>query len=243
VVFDPLSGEDNIMRVAVAIELTEEERSKLTKWSRGRRTPARRVLRARIILAAADGMLNQEIAARLDCKRETVSRWRNRFAEQATGERLAALKQDAPRPGHPPLARLEHEGEIIRKTTQETPPDATHWSTRSMARAVGCSKATVQRVWRDNGLKPHRVKTFKLSNDPHFAEKLVDVVGLYLDPPEHALVLSVDEKSQIQALDRTQKSLPIYPGRLGTMTHDYKRNGTTTLFAALSVTDGTLITQ
>lgn len=231
------------MRVAVAIALTDEERTVLTKWSRGRSTPARLVLRAKIVLAAAEGMLSKDIAVRLDCKRETVARWRNRFAEQDAGERLASLKQDAPRPGHPPVARLQHEAEIIRKTTQEMPPDATHWSTRSMAKAVGCSKATVQRVWRDNGLQPHRVKTFKLSNDPHFAEKLVDVVGLYLDPPEHALVLSVDEKSQIQALDRTQKSLPIYPGRLGTMTHDYKRNGTTTLFAALSVTDGTLISQ
>lgn len=154
------------MRVAVAIELTEEERTVLTKWSRGRSTPARLVLRAKIVLAAADGRLNKDIAARLDCKRETVSRWRNRFAEQEVGERLASLKQDAPRAGHPPVARLQHEAEIIRKTTQETPPDATHWSTRSMAKAVGCSKATVQRIWRDNGLKPHRVKTFKLSNDP-----------------------------------------------------------------------------
>ena len=171
------------MRVAVAVELTKEERTVLTKWSRGRSTPARLVLRAKIVLAAAEGMLSKDIAVRLDCKRETVARWRNRFAEQDAGERLASLEQDAPRPGHPPVARLQHEAEIIRKTTQEMPPDATHWSTRSMAKAVGCSKATVQRVWRDNGLQPHRVKTFKLSNDPHFAEKLVDVVGLYLDPP------------------------------------------------------------
>jgi len=231
------------MRLAVAIELTDEERKQLTKWSRGRSTPARLVLRAKILLAAADGKLNKDIAAELDCKRETVARRRNRFAEQAEGERLMSLEQDAPRPGHPPLARLKHEAEIVRKTTQETPLDATHWSTRSMAKAVGCSKATVQRVWRDNGLKPHLVKTFKVSNDPNFAEKLVDVVGLYLDPPEHALVLSVDEKSQIQALDRTQKSLPMFPGRLGTMTHDYKRNGTTSLFAAMDVSDGTIISQ
>ena len=128
-------------------------------------------------------------------------------------------------------------------TTQEKPKNATHWSTRMLAKAVGTSKDTVQRVWNDHNLKPHLTKTFKVSNDPHFAEKVVDIVGLYLDPPEHALVLSVDEKSQIQALDRTQKSLPMFPGKLGTMTHDYKRNGTTTLFAALSVTDGTLISQ
>jgi transposase len=127
------------------------------------------------------------------------------------------------------------------KTTQETPVNATHWSTRTMAKAVGVSKATVQRVWRDSGLKPHLSKTFKVSNDPHFVEKLVDVVGLYLNPPEHALVLSCDEKSQIQALDRTQKSLPMYPGRLGTLTHDYKRNGTTTLFAAIEVAQGKVI--
>lgn len=128
-------------------------------------------------------------------------------------------------------------------TTQETPPNATHWSTRSLAESLGIDKEIVRRVWREHGLKPHLVKTFKVSNDPRFAEKLVDIVGLYLNPPEHALVLSVDEKSQIQALDRTQKSLPLFPGRLGTMTHDYKRNGTTTLFAAISVLDGTVISQ
>jgi len=227
------------MRIAVAIEITDEEHLTLKKWSRGRSTPTRLVQRAKIVLLAAEGLQNKQIALRLHCKRETVGKWRNRFAEQ----RLAGIEKDAPRPGHTPVARQEHEAEILRLTTQETPPNATHWSTRTMAKTVGTSRATVQRVWNDNGLKPHLTKTFKVSNDPHFAEKLVDVVGLYLDPPEHALVLSVDEKSQIQALDRTQKSLPIFPGRLGTMTHDYKRHGTTTLFAALSVTDGTLITQ
>ena len=226
-------------KVAVSIELTDDERSTLLKWSRGRSTPARLVLRAKIVLAAAEGLQNKDIAIELGCKRETVGLWRRRFAEQ----RLASLEHDAPRPGHTPTARLKHEAEIIRKTTQELPKNATHWSTRTLAKELGTSKETVRRVWRDNGLHPHRVKTFKVSNDPQFAEKLVDIVGLYLNPPEQALVLSVDEKSQIQALDRTQKSLPIYPGRLGTMTHDYKRHGTTTLFAALSVTDGTLIAQ
>jgi transposase len=139
--------------------------------------------------------------------------------------------------------RARTEAEIIRKTTQETPPQATQWSTRTMAQAVGISKATVQRVRRDNGLQPHRTKTFKVSNDPKFTEKLVDVVGLYLNPPEHALVLSCDEKSQIQALDRTQKSLPMFPGRLKTLTHDYKRNGTTTLFAAIELADGKIIAE
>jgi len=227
------------MRVAVQIMVTDVERAALVKWSRGRSTPARLVLRAKIVLAAADGRENKDIAEDLGCKRETVARWRNRFASL----RLVGIERDASRSGPPATVRSAHEAEIIRRTTQELPCDATQWSVRSMAAAVGVSKDTVRRVWRDNGLKPHLVKTFKVSNDPRFAEKLVDVVGLYLSPPEHALVLSCDEKSQIQALDRTQKSLPMFPGRLGTMTHDYKRNGTTTLFAALSVLDGTLITQ
>ena len=227
------------MRIAVAITLTEEERATLTKWSRGRRTPARVVLRAKIILRAAEGRENKDIAAELECTRRTVGTWRNRFAK----DRLAGIESDAPRGGRTPTVRSAKEAEVIAKTTQETPPNATHWSTRTMAAAVGISKATVQRIWRDNGLQPHRTKTFKVSNDPRFAEKLVDVVGLYLDPPEHALVLSCDEKSQIQALDRTQKSLPLFPGRLQTMTHDYKRNGTTTLFAAISVADGLVIAQ
>ena len=227
------------MRIAVSITLTDEERTNLTRGGRGRRTESRLVLRAKIILAAADKKQNKQIANELQCTRRTVGTWRNRFAEQ----RLAGLEKDAPRCGRRPSVREKKEAEIIRKTTQETPPHATHWSTRTMAAAVGVSRSTVGRVWRDNGLKPHRTKTFQVSNDPHFAEKLVDVVGLYLNPPEHALVLSCDEKTQIQALDRTQKSLPMFPGRLQTLTHDTKRNGTTTLFAAMSITDGTLISQ
>jgi len=171
------------MRIAILIQLTEEEQQTLAKYARGLSTPARLVLRAKIVLAAAEGMLNKDIATKLSCKRETVGIWRNRFAK----ERLAGIEKDAPRSGHKPVARMQHEAEIIRKTTQETPANATHWSTRTMAKAVGTSRATVNRVWRDNGLKPHRVKTFKVSNDPQFAEKLVDVVGLYLNPPEHAL--------------------------------------------------------
>ncbi len=225
--------------MAVAISLTDEERVVLTKWSRGRSTLARLVQRGKIILLAADGMENQAIAVELGCTRHTIGRWRNRFAV----DRLAGIEQDAPRPGRGASVRAASEAEIIRKTTQELPAGATQWSVRTMAAAVGVSKDTVRRVWRDNGLKPHRVKMFKVSRDPKFAEKRVDVVGLYLNPPEHALVPSVDEKSQIQALDRTQLSLPMFPGRLGTMTHDDKRHDATTLFAALSVTDGTLITQ
>lgn len=227
------------MRIAVSITLSPAERSTLTRWARGRRTAARLVQRAKIVLAAADGNQNQQISDQLGCTRRTVGTWRTRFASQ----RLAGLEKDAPRSGRRPSVREKKEAIIIRKTTQETPPHATHWSTRTMAAAVGVSRSTVGRVWRDNGLKPHRTKTFKVSNDPAFAEKVVDIVGLYLNPPEYALVLSCDEKTQIQALDRTQKSLPMFPGRLQTMTHDYKRNGTTTLFAALSVTDGTVVTQ
>lgn len=225
------------MRIAKNIILTEGDRKTLTKWSRGRSTPARLVLRAKIVLAAAEGRENQDIAVELGCTRRTVSTWRNRFAADG----LTALPQDAPRSGRTATVRSNKEAEIIRRTTQETPSNATQWSVRSMARAVGVSKDTVQRVWSDNGLKPHSIKTFKVSNDPKFVEKLVDVVGLYLDPPEHALVLSCDEKSQIQALDRTQKSLPLFPGRKKTLTHDYKRNGTTTLFAAIELAEGKII--
>ncbi len=226
------------MRVAKAITLTNEERVTLTK-SRGRSTPARLVQRANIILAAADGRENKDIARELGCTRRTVGTWRNRFV----ADRLPGIEHDAPRGGRTPTQRVRFEAEIIRKTTQETPSNATQWSTRTLAKALGCDDTLVQRVWRDNNLKPHRTKGFKVSNDPRFAEKLVDIVGLYLNPPEHALVFSCDEKSQIQALDRTQKSLPLFPGRLKTMTHDYKRNGTTTLFAAIELVEGKIISD
>ena len=227
------------MRVAKVITLTVEERASLTKWARGRSTPPRLVLRAKIVLAASDGKRNDEIAAELGCTRRTVGTWRNRFV----ADRLAGIERDAPRGGRTPSVRALKEADVIAKTTRETPAQATQWSVRTMAQATGVSKATVQRIWRDNGLKPHRVKSFKVSNDPRFAEKLVDVVGLYLNPPENALVLSCDEKSQIQALDRTQKSLPLFPGRLKTLTHDYKRNGTTTLFAAIELAQGRIIAE
>jgi len=227
------------MRVAKAITLTDEERVTLTKWARGRSTPVRLVQRAKIILAAADGRENKDIARELGCTRRTVGTWRTRFVEG----RLAGIEHDAPRGGRTPTQRARFEAEIIRKTTQETPPNATQWSTRTLAKALGCDDTLVQRVWRDNGLKPHRIKGFKVSNDPRFAEKLVDIVGLYLNPPEHALVLSCDEKSQIQALDRTQKSLPLFPGRLKTLTHDYRRHGTTTLFAAMELAEGQIISD
>ena len=225
------------MKTAPVITLSAAERKTLASWARGRSTPSRLVLRAKIVLAAAQGTMNKDIAVQVGTSKKTVSLWRSRFAEL----RLAGIEKDAPRPGRTPSIPTATVELILRKTTQEKPAGATHWSTRTMGQAVGLSKATVSRVWRANGLKPHLVKTFKVSNDPHFAEKLRDVVGLYLSPPEHALVLSCDEKTQIQALDRTQKGLPLHPGRLGTMTHDYQRNGTTTLFAAIELTQGKVI--
>jgi len=225
------------MKSAPTIMLSDVERTTLTTWSRGRSTPARLVLRAKIVLAAADGKTNEMIAAELGTSKPTVGRWRTRFANLRT----AGIEKDASRRGRKPTLPVETVTRIVQKTTREKPKNATHWSTRSMAKAVGVSKATVQRIWAAHGLKPHLTRNFKLSNDPHFEEKLVDVVGLYLNPPEHALVLCADEKTSIQALDRTQRGLPIHSGRCGTMTHDYKRNGTTTLFAAIEMTEGRLI--
>ncbi len=186
---------------------------------------------------AADRVPNQDIATALKVSRPTVQLWRERFLAL----RVAGLEQDAPRPGRKPQVSEKKIRAVVEATLHTTPPAATHWSTRTMARAQGLSQATVQRIWQRHHLKPHLVKTFKLSRDPQFVEKLTDVVGLYLNPPDKSLVLCVDEKSQIQALDRTQPGLPLKRGRCGTYTHDYKRNGTTTLFAALSMLDGQVI--
>jgi transposase len=219
------------MRVAHPIVLNEETRRKLEQQSRGRSTQARVVLRSRIVLLASEGFQNKEIAATLNVAPRMAALWRERFVERG----MEGLLKDAPRPGRTPsISRTS----LIEKTTQSTPATATQWSTRTMAREMGISKASVSRIWRASGLKPHRVDSFKVSNDPNFADKLEAIVGLYLNPPEHALVLSVDEKSQIQALDRTQPGLPMKKGRGATMTHDYKRNGTTTLFAALNTANG-----
>ena len=225
------------MRIAPSIMLTDEEQNILTRWSRGRSTPTRLVLRAQIVLLAASGMPNKQIAPQVGTDRFTVARWRSRFANQ----RLAGIEKDAPRSGRKAWRRHRFAARIIQRTTQTRPANATHWSVRTLAKELGVSESMVHRVWKANGLKPHLSRTFKLSNDPHFVEKLIDVVGLYLNPPEHALVLCVDEKSQIQALDRTQPGLPLKKGRCGTMTHDYVRNGTTTLFAALEMAQGRLI--
>ncbi len=218
------------VRVAPEIVLTDEEHAELTRLARSKLTSVRLALRARIVLLAAQGMQNIGIAAQLGVGRVQVSRWRERYIES----RLAGIERDLPR-GAPPstvdVARL------VELTTQSTPEAATHWSTRTMAAELGVSAASVSRHWRKNGLKPHLVRGFKVSRDPQFVDKLEDIVGLYLAPPEHALVLCCDEKSQVQALDRTQPGLPLKKGRAATMTHDYKRNGTTTLFAALNVLD------
>jgi transposase len=225
------------VRIAAAIILSDADREVLHRWSRGRSTPARLVLRAGIVLAAAEGKDNKSIAAELGTNRLLVGKWRRRFADGG----LAGIEKDAPRGGRKPTAREGIAAKIIEWTTQRKPGGATHWSVRTLAKELGSNRSMVNRVWRANGLKPHLSRTFKVSNDRRFQEKLVDVVGLYLNPPQHALVLSADEKSQIQALDRTQPGLPLKKGRCGTMTHDYKRNGTTTLFAALSMLDGKVI--
>jgi transposase len=221
---------------SAALAVTPDDRRELERIIRSGKTEQRIALRARIVLGAADGKANNALAKELDTSRPTVIDWRQRFAEGG----IEALYHDRPRgQSFKPLTRAK-EAEIITKT-QNPPPQATQWSCRSVAKICGVSKASVQRVWHANGLKPHLLKTFKLSNDPDFIDKLEDVVGLYMNPPEHALVFCIDEKSQIQALDRTQPGLPMKKGRLGTMTHDYKRNGTTTLFAALDVLKGEVI--
>jgi transposase len=223
---------------SAALAVTAEDRTELERIIRSRTTEQRHALRARIILGAADGKSNNALAKDLKTSRPTVLDWRARFE---TGG-MKALYEDRPRgKSFAPVARAK-EADVIART-QTVPANATQWSCRRMAKASGVSKASVQRIWQANGLKPHLIRTFKLSNDPQFLEKLEDVVGLYMNPPEHALVFCIDEKSQIQALDRTQPGLPMKKGRAGTMTHDYKRNGTTTLFAALDILKGEVIGQ
>jgi transposase len=225
------------MRVAPKITLSGEQRAQLDAFARSRSLPLRLVQRAQIVLLASDGKQDLEIAETLNITRQTAGRWRKRFVRLG----IPGIEKDAPRPGRTKKVSVSKTQMIVRKTTQERPANSTHWSTRTMAAAVGLSPSTIGRIWKIHGLKPHRIKTFKLSNDKHFIEKLNDIVGLYLSPPEHAIVLSCDEKSQIQALDRTQPGLPLKKGRCGTMTHDYKRNGTTTLFAALNTLNGKVI--
>jgi transposase len=219
------------------IWLSQELHDDLERFARSRTLPASLVQRAHIVLLAAAHKSDREIAQAVGLVRQTVSLWRNRFAEHG----MAGIEKDAPRSGRPRTISLARTDEIVRLTTQSTPVAATHWSTRTLAPVAAVSPSTIGRIWRAHGLKPHRVKSFKLSNDPRFAEKLADVVPLYLNPPAGAVVIAVDEKTQIQASDRTQPGLPWKKGRCGTMTHDYKRHGTTTLFAGMNVADGNII--
>jgi transposase len=218
------------------VTLTDEERQTLVRWSRRAKSSQALAQRCRIVLGCAQGKSNQDVAAELGIWPQTVGKWRNRFVAR----RLEGLV-DEPRPGAPRKITDERVEEVIVKTLEATPSDATHWSRASMAAASGLSKSTVGRVWKTFGLKPHLVDTFKLSNDPQFIDKVRDVVGLYLDPPEKAIVLAVDEKSQIQALDRSAPVLPMMPGMPERRTHDYLRHGITTLFAAFDVATGTVI--
>ncbi len=222
--------------VLAPLELSEAERAELQSLAARRTTAQALALRARIVLACAEGGQNKAVATRLGLGRQTVGKWRQRFIE----ERLDGL-HDEPRSGTPRSiddARIEA---VIVRTLESLPPDATHWSSRGMAKASGLSVSTVQRIWRAFGLQPHRLETFKLSTDPNFVAKVRDVVGLYVSPPEHAIVLCVDEKSQIQALDRSQPLLPMRPGQAARRSHDYKRHGTTSLFAALDIATGQVI--
>src|SRR3989338_10471197 len=225
------------MRVAEAITLSLDERTILDKWATGRSFPFRVVQRAQIIRMAADGVLSQVIARTLRISRPTVQLWRQRFLAL----RLPGLEKDAPRPGRIPRISHRKVSAVIHATLHSTPANATHWSARSLAKAQGLSKDAIHRIWKQYNRKPHLIETFQLSRDKQFVEKLHDVVGLYLNPPDKALVLCVDEKSQIQALDRTQPIFPMRPGIPARQTYDYVRHGTTTLFAALSMLDGKVI--
>jgi transposase len=227
------------METQASIWVSPADRAKLEGWVAGRNTPQKLVWRSRIVLLSAEGPGTMAIVRALGKSKRTIGRWQEGYL--ALG--AEGLRRDATRPSRKPPLSAALVARVVHMTLHEKPPAATHWSLRGMAHAVGISRSSVQRIWKAHGLKPHLTKTFKLSNDKQFVEKMRDVVGLYLDPPDRALVLSVDEKSQIQALDRTRPGLPMKKGRAGTMTHDYKRNGTTTLFAALDVAAGRVIGQ
>ncbi len=225
-------------RPKAPLELTSEEREQLLRWARRRKSAQALALRSRIVLGCGEGLTNRAVAAVEGVTVQTVGKWRARFVEF----RLDGLADD-PRPGRPPSITVDQVEEVIVATLESTPPNATHWSRAKMAERSGLSKSTIGRIWRDFELKPHRAETFKLSNDPLFVEKVFDVVGLYLNPPEGAVVLSVDEKSQVQALARSQPAFPMMPGMPERRTHDYVRHGTTSLFAAFNVADGTVISS
>lgn len=225
-------------RPTAPLTLSDEERATLLRWARRAKSSQVLAMRAKIVLACADGLSNVEVAAKLAVHLSTVGKWRRRFL----AERLNGMI-DEQRTGRPPSITLDQVEQVVVDTLEQTPRDATHWSRASMAEQSGLSKSTIGRIWRDFDLKPHRADTFKLSNDPQFIEKVVDVVGLYHHPPERAVVLCVDEKSQIQALDRSQPVLPMMPGMPERRTHDYHRNGITSLFAAFNIADGTVISE
>jgi transposase len=216
--------------------LTDDERQKLQTWASRPKSTQRLAARAKIVLACAEGLDNKDVAVRLQVNSVTVGKWRKRFLV----DRLDGLA-DEPRPGAPRSITDARVEEVVTKTLEEKPKSATHWSTRGMAKTVGLSQTAIVRIWQAFGLKPHQSESFKLSTDPYFVEKVRDVVGLYMSPPDNAIVLSVDEKSQVQALDRTQPLLPMTPGQAERGTHDYVRNGTTSLFAALNVATGKVI--
>jgi transposase len=220
----------------VPVELSDDERVRLESWTRRRTSAQALAMRSWVVLLAAEGFNNTQISRRLGIHRNVAGKWRSRFLEQ----RLDGLV-DEPRPGRPRTISDEKVEEVIVRTLETTPKDATHWSTRSMAREVGLTQSAVQRIWKAFGLQPHRQETWKLSKDPQFIDKVRDVVGLYLNPPERAVVLCVDEKSQIQALDRTAPILPMLPGTPERATHDYRRAGTSSLYAALDIATGTVI--
>lgn len=226
-----------LMKITKPVVLSPGEQSILEKWAHGRSIPMRLTQRAKIICMAAKKVQNKDIANGIGISRPTVQLWRERFLSL----RLAGLEKDAPRPGRIPKIPQKKIDAMIEATLHTTPANATHWSVRSMAQSQSLSRMTVQRIWKQYNLKPHLVETFKLSNDKHFIEKLNDIVGLYLNPPDKALVLSVDEKSQIQALERSQPLLPLRSGFPARQTHDYTRHGTTTLFAALNMLDGKVL--
>ena len=225
------------MRAGISITVTPEDRLRLETIAQDRNSPQKHVWRARIIMLTTDGVGTNGIVAATGKDKTCVWRWQERFMQEG----VEGLVRDKTRPSRIPPTPLETIDRVLALTNTEPPHEATHWTAAAMAKAVGVSISSVQRIWKAHGLRPHRMRAFKLSNDPKFAEKLKDVVGLYIDPPAHAVVLSLDEKSQIQALDRTQPGLPMKKGRAGTMTHDYKRHGTTTLFAALNVLEGKVV--
>jgi transposase len=227
------------MRLAVPVTILEDERRQLLTWSRGRSTPHRLILRSEIVLRAGDGLQNKDIASELRVRPETVALWRARFLSY----RIDGIQKDAPRPGRNPRISRAKVDRIIDRTLHTKPSGSTHWSTRTLAREMGVSNATIARIWKSHRIQPHRERRVKLSRDPEFNEKVRDVVGLYMNPPDKAVVICVDEKSGMQALDRSQTVLPLRPGSPAARSWDYKRNGTIDLFAALNILDGTVVTQ